>query len=591
MNTQLLSSAIDKLPAKSAPGPDGIPNILLKQLKFEIIPILNTLFHKSLDSSSIPSPFLKAFVKPIKKPKKPRSLASSYRPVSLTSGLSKIFEHVIKPQLQSYLESNNLLRDSQHGFRPMRSCLSQLLCHYNSVISDLEQGKITDVIYLDFAKAFDSVDIHILARELKKIGISGQAGTWLFRFLSDRLQQIIAENQISSPAKVLSGVPQGTILGPLLFLIMINSLSDVDLESRISMFADDTRLAKGISNDDDIRRLQADLDNVFTWQKAMNMKFNGDKFQHLSHGSSFRNNRNLPKGLYLDNDGIQIKSEIHVRDLGIEISASSDFSAHIDLTCKRARDKIGWIYRSFYCREVNFLAFMWRTYVQPILDYGCQLWGPNKQMDIKKLEDIFKKFSARAQQFNISAEKIHFWERLKLFGIKSQQRRQERFRIICIWKILHNLTPNCGIEWNPPDEKGTLCKIPASPYISSRRTKSLREASFQVRGPLLFNSMPLKIRSMTECSLNSFKNVLDSFLEKIPDTPSSQTYFPTPSDRLTGTPSNSVIDWIRYLEIPNRRKEDLDLILSNMLKSKRFQDTQIILDPLASTWTNAYQRA
>ena len=590
MNTQLLNAAIDKLPAKSAPGPDGIPNLLIKQLKFEVIPILNTLFQKSLDSGAIPSSFLKAFVKPIKKPKKPRSQASSYRPVSLTSGLSKVFEHVIKPQIQSFLETNNLLRDSQHGFRPMRSCLSQLLCHYNSVISDLEQGKIIDVIYLDFAKAFDSVDIHILANELRKLGISGKAGVWLFRFLSDRLQQIIAGNQISSPSKVLSGVPQGTILGPVLFLIMINSLSDTDLESRISMFADDTRLAKGISSEDDILRLQTDLNNVFKWQKDMNMEFNGDKFQHLSHGKNFRNNRLIPKGLYTDNEGNLIKSEINVRDLGIEISASTDFSTHIDLTCKRARDKIGWIYRSFYCREVKFLSFMWRNYVQPILDYGCQLWAPDKQSEIKKLEDIFKKISARAQQYNISAEKVHFWERLILFDIKSQQRRHERFRIICIWKIIHNLTPNCGIEWNAPDENGTLCKIPSSPYSSSRRTKSLREASFQVRGPLLFNSMPLKIRTMSGCSLNSFKNALDSFLKIIPDTPISQTYFPTPSDRLSGTPSNSLLDWIRYLEIPNRRKEDLDLILSNLMRTKRFQDTKIILDPLASTWTNAYNK-
>ena len=149
----------------------------------------------------------------------------------------------------------------------MRSCLSQLLSHYNSIIDDLEQGKITDVLYLDFAKAFDSVDIYILSQELKNIGITDKAGTWLFGFLSGRKQQILADNQISTPANVLSGVPQGTVLGPLLFLIMINSLSDLELETRISMFADDTRLAKGIQVEDDILALQSELDNVFNWQR------------------------------------------------------------------------------------------------------------------------------------------------------------------------------------------------------------------------------------------------------------------------------------------------------------------------------------
>ena len=331
-----ISNAIDKLPSRSAPGPDGITNYLIKQLKFELIPVLNVLFEKSLDTGILPSHYLKAYIKPIKKSKKPRSEPSSYCPVSLTSGLSKVFEHVLKPQLQSYLEDNDILSKTQHGFRPMRSCISQLLNHYNTVIEDLEQGKTTDVVYLDFAKAFDSVDIFILSQEMKKIGISGKAGVWIYNFLSGRNQQILADNQLSSPARVTSGVPQGTILGPTFFLIMINTLSETDLESRISMFADDTRVAKGIKSEEDVTRLQNDLDKVFEWQKAKNMDFNKDKFELLSHSHDFRSNRNLPKGQYLTDDGSSIKIKPAVRDLGIEISASSDFLLHISTTCKRA---------------------------------------------------------------------------------------------------------------------------------------------------------------------------------------------------------------------------------------------------------------
>ena len=394
ITTEYINKAIDKLPPKSAPGPDGIPNLLLKNLKFEIIPILSTIYQKSLDSGRIPSKFLNAFVKPIKKPKKQRSNPASYRPVSLTTGLSKIFEHILKVQLQNYLEDNDIITNSQHGFRPLRSCLSQLLDHYNAVLVDLENGKVADTIYLDFAKAFDSVDKYILSRELAKIGIKGKAGVWLHNFLTDRTQQILADNKISAPASVRSGVPQGTILGPLLFLIMINSLSEIQLSSRISMFADDTRLAHGVNTEDDIRKLQDDLDNVFRWQRENNMEFNSDKFQHVSHGRMFKSSKLIPHGIYLSNTGDTIKNELVVRDLGIEISASADFVDHINLTCKRARDKSAWIFRTFYSRDIKFLSFMWKSYVQPILDYGSQLWAPSKMIEIKKMEDIFKNYSA-----------------------------------------------------------------------------------------------------------------------------------------------------------------------------------------------------
>ena len=283
------------------------------------------------------------------------------------------------------------------------------------------------------------------------------------------------------------------------------------------------------------------------------MKFNEDKFQHLPHGRNLRSARETPRGEYFSNDGSLIKVESNVRDLGIEISASSDFSVHINLTCKRARDKTAWIFRNFYSRDVQFLSFMWRIYVQPILDYGCQLWAPSRQLEKKQLEDVFKNFSARAQQNNKNSQKLHFWERLVQYNVKSQQRCHERFRIICVWKILENFSPNCALSWENLFKNGRLCSIPSSQYETPRSVKTLRETSFQVKGPALFNSLPMEIRNATNCSLNSFKNLLDSFLEKIPDTPLSQTYFPVPLDRLSASPSNSIIDWMRYLETPGRR--------------------------------------
>ena len=570
VNESLVSAAIDKLPPKAAPGPDGIPTILLKQLKFELTPVLAVAFAKSLDSGEVPEDFLKAFIIPIKKPKKPKGDPASYRPVSLTSNLAKVLEHLVKVQLQSFLEQGVTLNPAQHGFRPNRSCLTQLLDHYDVIMRNLEEGRIYDTIYLDFAKAFDTVDRFILAREMKKLGIQQQAATWLFQFLDNRIQNVIAENKISLPESVTSGVPQGTVLGPQLFLILINSLSEEDLSSRITMFADDTRVSHGIQSEDNIVTLQNDLDKIFQWQKCHNMFFNQDKFELVRHGNNFRSTVTIPRGHYLTDDGTPIKLHAAVRDLGIQVSEDSNFSVQIAKVCQAARSKANWVYRSFYSRDVSFLAFMWRVYIQPILDYGSQLWAPLKQLELKQLEDIFRNYSNRAQVDN--KEEYDFWDRIRRYGILSQQRRAERFRIICVWKIIECVTPNCGITWFTSETSGRFCNVVRSPYYSSVKIKSLRRQSFQARAPELFNSLPYQLRMMSNCSVNTFKNCLDKFLRLLPDTPLSQKYHPTPMDWFSSMPSNSIIDWIKLMGLPTMYPHTLETMCDKVRSSAAFID-------------------
>ena len=570
VNQTLVLEAIDQLSPNAAPGPDGIPSSILKQLKFEVTPVLTIAFEKSLSEGKIPKAFSKAFIKPIKKPKKPRCDPAAYRPVSLTSNLAKILEHLVKKQLQKHLEEENHLNSAQHGFRPNRSCVTQLLDHYDKILKHLEDGKIYDVVYLDFAKAFDTVDRFVLSKEMLKIGIQNEAATWLFEFLQNRTQQVLAENQLSLPTKVISGVPQGTVLGPQLFLILINSLTEEDLAAKLTMFADDTRVGHEIMTEDDIRSLQRDLDNIFTWQKRNNMSFNEDKFELVRHGDSFRTTTNIPRGVYTTEDGTEIKCKNSVRDLGIQISAESDFREQINKVCKDARNKAHWIFRTFYARDVSFLSFMWRIYIQPILDYGVQLWAPSKQAEIKLLEDVFRNYSSRAQ--NDNHEPFDFWDRIRRYGIRSQQRRAERFRIICVWKVLENISPNCNISWETTEAAGRICNIARSPNHASRKVKSLRDSSFQAKGPELFNTMPFELRAMSKCSLNTFKNALDKFLDWVPDTPLSQKYHPSPMDMFTSKPSNSLVDWIRFLGVSTRHPLPLKNIVLKIKTSPNYID-------------------
>jgi hypothetical protein len=162
----------------------------------------------------------------------------------MTSILSKCLERIIRKLLQDHLEEHGLFSDSQHGFRSGRSCLTQLLDHYDRVICALESGANCDVVYLDYAKAFDKVDIGILMNRMREKGISGKIGRWILAWLSGRVQAVLADGDISSSSLVTSGVPQGSVLGPLLFLIMIDSIGDCGITGWLSIFADDTRVAQ-----------------------------------------------------------------------------------------------------------------------------------------------------------------------------------------------------------------------------------------------------------------------------------------------------------------------------------------------------------
>ena len=184
-----------------------------------------------------------------------KALPVNYRPVSLTSHIIKIYERVLRKRLVAHLESNNLLCNQQHGFRSGHSCLTQLLHHFDDILVNLMDGKDTDSIYLDYAKAFDKVDHTLLVKKLHKYGVHPKLIKWIESFLSDRTQNVVVDGHMSSSAHVISGVPQGTVLGPILFLIFINDITDCITSSTIRCFADDTRISKAISCEEDVALL------------------------------------------------------------------------------------------------------------------------------------------------------------------------------------------------------------------------------------------------------------------------------------------------------------------------------------------------
>ena len=258
---------------KEANGPDLIPCPILKEAATEIVPFLRFLFAQSLESGIVPIDWLKGNITPIFK-KGSKHLAN-YPLISLTAVPCKILEHIIFHDIMAHLDSNNIPINSQHGFRRNFSCETQLITTVEKIAKAINNGKQTDLIIMDFSKAFVPLIPHQrLINKLDYDGIRGHHKVWLTNWLTRREQTVVVDGVSSPPVHVSSGVPQGTVLGPLMFLLCINDISGSDCSSTIRLFADDTILYSIVESLSDAEHLQSDLSTIERWSQKCLMQFN-----------------------------------------------------------------------------------------------------------------------------------------------------------------------------------------------------------------------------------------------------------------------------------------------------------------------------
>ncbi len=258
ITTNGIQKLLDGLDTTKSTGPDHVPALVLKSCSFILAPVLQALY-TVLSSASLPSDWLLANFTPLFKAGK-RTDPSNYLPISLASIPCKIFEHILYKHIMNHLDANNILTDPEHEFRPRRSCESHLITFHDTAEQlDQRDTKQADAVVLDFAKAFEKVPHKRLTLKLKYYGISGPILHWLTAFLTDRTQCVPLDGSSSVTVPVSSSVPQGTVLGPLPFLLYINNLPLSTRNSSTRLFADDSLLYRAVKTPDDCRFFQQDV--------------------------------------------------------------------------------------------------------------------------------------------------------------------------------------------------------------------------------------------------------------------------------------------------------------------------------------------
>ena len=494
----LVAKKIKAMKDNKSPGVDGIPPKLLMETVEQISIPLARVFNLSLKEGVVPFEWKEANIIPLFK-KGSRNKSENYRPVSLTSVICKLLERLIKDHMVDFLIKHKLLNSSQHGFLKARSCLTNMLCFLEEITKWIDVGSPVDIIYLDFQKAFDKVPHQRLLLKLKPHGIGDSITDWIEQWLTDRRQRVVVDGDVSNWKSVLSGVPQGSVLGPILFLIYINDLDD-SITSNILKFADDTKLFRKVNTDGDKQHLQNDLDRLVKWSEKWQMLFNFGKCKclHTGHGNL---NVNYKMG-----DTI-LGTTVKEKDLGVTISADMKVSEQCGIAASKGNQILGLIRRNITFNGKKLIIPLYKAIVRPHLEYCIQAWRPYHKKDIDTLERIQR----RATNMIPELRDLSYEERLKECGLTTLETRRLRGDQIEVFKILNgyeNIDRNMFFTLKKDSRtRGHEVKL-----VKDQCRLDIRKHSFSQRTINEWNK--LSTDCVTASSVNMFKNKVDTYLRR-----------------------------------------------------------------------------
>ena len=484
-----------------ASGPDGINPLFLANTAESIALPIFLIFKKSLSEGKIPNEWRQANVSPIFK-KGNQSAPNNYRPVSFTCILCKLLEKIVRKKIIEHLETNNLISSKQHGFVTGRSCVTQLLDVLDTWTKALDEGGSIDAIYMDYQKAFDSVPHRRLISKVKAHGIDGNILQWISDFLHNRSQRVVINGTASSEKTVTSGIPQGSVLGPLLFVLYINDLPSC-VQSDIRLFADDTKVFTRSDIQGATETLQDDLDHLQGWSEKWLLRFHPEKCHVLKLGNNKSNadyhmKKKNCNGEYCN---IPLEESDFEKDLGIFIDNKLNFKEHVNRTTARANRIMGVIRRTFdFLTEETFVQ-LFKSLVRPILEYGNSAWQPNSKILCQEIEDVQR----RSTKLLASIRDLSYPQRLAKLKLPSLEHRRRRGDQIELYKYIHGLylCENPVFEIDPTKRtRGHSLRI-----VKGHHRLNLRGNYFTVRAITTWNNLPEEV--VTAPSVNAFKSRLD----------------------------------------------------------------------------------
>ena len=493
---QVVYSALKKLKPSTSVGPDGIPNIFLKNCSIALAVPLCHIYDTSFKNQQLPDVWKLANVVPVHK-KGSKAEPNNYRPISLTSTCCRVMERIINKELLTYLEQNNLISEQQHGFRSGRSACTNLLEAASDWVSNVQTKVGSDIVYFDLSKAFDSVSHHKLNLKIQSYGLDGHLLQWITEFVNGRTQRVKIDSVLSSELPVTSGVPQGSVLGPTLFLLFINDATELftDLDVQFKLFADDLKIYSSGNSDD----LQLAINRFCAWCDVWQLNIATEKCNHIAIKNPQTTNFTI-KTFTVNN--ITIERSSKARDLGVVIDESLKYSEHISQITRKAMVRCKLIFKSFESRDRSLLCRAYKIYVRPILEYCSSVWNPHHAYLIDKVEAVQRFFTKRLP----GLWNVPYSERLLILGLQSLKDRRVQGDLKLCFKILNGYVSTslrqCFTVASSSITRGHDRKL-LKPYSSIEATKYF----FANRVVDVWNALPNS--TVTATSIGSFTHRLD----------------------------------------------------------------------------------
>lgn len=465
INARDVLGAIKSLKCSKTSGPDQIPSFIVKGCMNTLAPVLCRLFNMCLNTGHFPDSWKISSTVPV--PKKGNlTLVTNYRPISLLCVFSKIFEKIIVKHLSFMLK--NSLSTNQHGFIAGRSTVTNLVSFLqNTGPSVLKRGQV-DVVYFDLSSAFDIVNHNLLLTKLQHYGLSPLYIEFIKSYISNRRFQVKVGKFLSSTYPSDCGVPQGSNLGPLLFILFFNDVCN-SIVSHFDLFADDLKVYRTIKSPSDIDILQRDINSISNWCFLNGMQYNKEKIYTVTY------TRKLTPYIhdYILGDRIIIKKDIHT-DLGVIFDSKLLFNSHVDNIVSKARRTsavVGWVAKGFFLPLSHITLY--NSLVRSKLEYCSEVWG-NLGITTTDKIDVVQRLFLRKLTFKLFGHSLHYKDSLSMFQLATLEQRRKFKEIMFIYKIIHNFIDSPGllqmVNFNVPQIRARKF-LPF--YLTNRQLSSL----------------------------------------------------------------------------------------------------------------------